>query len=191
VCDLTYHEEGWVMLLQYFGYVVLTSLLFKDVILSTVMWLLHFANSLPEHNPVSATWCILSFISNGTILSFDDLCYSSPGIWVQKCTMCIENAVLLFPFQVNPWRMWEVKYICYIGQLRTFTALHKYSHYSTGYVYYWLVDVWSFSDLRYCLSVSSKFCLLGADFKLWFQRFPRQPTFLGVCKWQWWQWPFS
>jgi hypothetical protein len=48
----------------------------------------------------------------------------------------------------------------------------------------------SFSDLRYCFTVSSKFCLSGADFKLWFQRFPYQPTFLGVCKWQWWEWLF-
>jgi hypothetical protein len=134
LCDLTFHEEGWVMHLQYFGYVVLISLLFEDVISSTVMRHLRFANSLSEHNPISAIWCISSFILNGTILSFDDLCYSSPGMWVHKCTTCIENAVLLFPFQVNPWRMRGVEYICYIGQFREFTALHKYSHCSTGYV---------------------------------------------------------
>jgi hypothetical protein len=37
VDDLTYHEEGWVMLLQYFGYVALTSLLFNDAISLMVM----------------------------------------------------------------------------------------------------------------------------------------------------------
>jgi hypothetical protein len=37
VGDLTYHGEGWVMLLQYFGYVALTRLLFNDAISSTVM----------------------------------------------------------------------------------------------------------------------------------------------------------
>jgi hypothetical protein len=134
VGDLISQEAGWVMLLHYFGYVVLTSLLFKDVISSTVLWHLRFANSLSEHNPVSAIWFILGLISNGTILPFDDFCYSSPDTWVHKCTTCIGNAVLLFPFQANPWRMWEVEYICSIGQLPAFTALHKYSHYITGYV---------------------------------------------------------
>jgi hypothetical protein len=134
VCDLLYHEEGWVMPLQYLGYVALTSLLFKDVISSTVMWHLRFANSLSQHNPVSAIWCFFSFISNGAILSFDDLCYSSPGMWVHICTPCRETAVLLFPFQMNLWRMWEVEYICYVGRLPAFPALHKYSNYINGFV---------------------------------------------------------
>jgi hypothetical protein len=79
-------------------------------------------------------WFILSFISNFTILSFEDLCYSSPGMWVHRCTTCREDALLFFPFKANPWRMCEVEYICYIWRLPVFTALHKYSHYNTGYV---------------------------------------------------------
>jgi hypothetical protein len=108
VCDLTYREEGWAMLLQYFGYVVETSLSFKDVILSTVMWHLRFANRFSQHNTISAIWRILGFYFEWQDFMFDDLCYSSPGMWVNKCTTCRESAVLLFPFQVNPWRMWEL-----------------------------------------------------------------------------------
>jgi hypothetical protein len=129
VGDLTYHEEGWVMLLHYFVYVVLTSLLFNDAISLTVMWHLRFANCLFQYNPMSVISCTLSFISNVTILSFDDLCYSSPGMWVQKCITCSENAVLFFPFQVRPWRMWEVEYICYILRLPAFMAMRKYGQY--------------------------------------------------------------
>jgi hypothetical protein len=61
VGDLIYHEEGWVMLLQYFGYVIVNSLLFKGAISSTMMWYLRFANSLSQHNWVFCDMMPLDF----------------------------------------------------------------------------------------------------------------------------------
>jgi hypothetical protein len=143
-------RRGLVMLLQYFGYAVLTSLIFKDVISSTVMWHLRFANSLSQHNWTSAIWYILCFIWNGTFLLFYDLCNSSPGMWVHKCTTCRETAVLLFPFQVNPWIIWEVQYICSIGRLPAFMGLHIYGQHIPGYVMCFCINAQEFFYVNIC-----------------------------------------